>query len=98
MQELWLQTRCALACQLMHNVHVIVMQGSTNGEHWKTLRSHVNELTVKMPGQYASWPVTGHAALFPYQMFRLVLTGPNSSKHNNLCLSYVEFYGYLLCS
>ncbi|KAL3139743.1 hypothetical protein ABBQ38_004048 [Trebouxia sp. C0009 RCD-2024] len=75
-----------------------IMQGSNDGKEWKTLRSHLNEVTVKMPGQYASWPVTGHAALFPYQMFRLVLTGPNSSKHNNLCLSYVEFYGYLLCN
>ena len=79
-------------------MHATVLQGSNNGEDWKTLRSHVNELTVKMPGQYASWPVTGHAALFPYQMFRLALTGPNSSKYNNLCLSYVEFYGYLLCN
>ncbi|KAA6424504.1 MAG: hypothetical protein FRX49_05716, partial [Trebouxia sp. A1-2] len=73
-----------------------VMQGSNDGKAWVTLRSHVNENTVKLPGQYASWPVTGHAALFPYQMFRLLLTGPNSGAHNNICLSYIEFYGYFL--
>ena len=72
------------------------VQGSNDGKAWVTLRSHVNENTVKLPGQYASWPVTGHAALFPYQMFRLLLTGPNSGAHNNICLSYIEFYGYFL--
>lgn len=88
-----LQLQCT--AQVAHDA---ALQGSNDGEDWKMLRSHVNELTMKMPGQYASWPVTGHAALFPYQMFRLVLTGPTSSKHSNLCLSYVEFYGYLLCN
>jgi len=73
-----------------------VMQGSNDGKAWVTLRSHVNENTVKLPGQYASWPVTGHAALFPYHLFRLLLTGPNSGAHNNICLSYIEFYGYFL--
>ena len=72
------------------------VQGSNDGKAWVTLRSHVNENTVKLPGQYASWPVTGHAALFPYQLFRLLLTGPNSGAHNNICLSYIEFYGYFL--
>lgn len=91
-------TQCASVSDAASRLCGAVLQGSNDGEAWKTLRSHVDELTVKMPGQYASWPVTGHGALFSYQMFRLVLTGPNSSEHNNLCLSYVEFYGYLLCS
>lgn len=72
------------------------LQGSSDGKTWVTLRAHVNDNTVNLPGQYASWPVTGHAALFPYRMFRLLLTGPNSSKRNNMCVSYLEFYGYFL--
>ena len=72
------------------------MQASNDGKEWVTLRSHVSDNTLSLPGQYASWPVTGHAALFPYQMFRLLLTGQNSCQRNNMCLSYVEFYGYFL--
>lgn len=73
-----------------------VLQACDEGQDWVTLRSHTCDPAIKLPGQYASWPVTSHAAMLPYQMFRLLLTGCNAGNLNNMCLSYVEFYGYFL--
>ncbi len=71
------------------------MQGSRDSEHWTTLRSHVNDTSISMPGQYASWPVFGHAASLPYRAFRLLLIGPSASDPHTLALSNLELYGYL---
>ena len=73
-----------------------MIQGCNEGQDWMTLRCHSNDQAIKLPGQYASWPVTSHAAMLPYQMFRLLLTGCNAGRNNNMCLSYMEFYGYVL--
>ncbi len=63
------------------------------------LKRHANDTTVKVPGQYASWPVIGPAAATPYRAFRLLITGPNASPNpasrHNFCLSNVEFYGFM---
>jgi hypothetical protein len=50
-----------------------------------------------MPGQYASWPVSSHAAAVPYRFFRLLLVGPNPEAANryHVCVSFWELYGYL---
>ena len=72
------------------------MQGLNDGQDWVTLRTHVDDHSIKLPGHYASWPVTSHAALLPYHMFRLLLTGQNAGKSQNMCLSYMEFYGDFL--
>ena len=49
-----------------------------------------------MPGQYASWAVTSHAAAVPYRYFRLLLVGPNPEAANryHMCLSYWELCEY----
>jgi hypothetical protein len=50
-----------------------------------------------MPGQYASWAVSNHAAAVPYRYFRLLLVGPNpeAANQHHVCLSFWELYGYL---
>jgi hypothetical protein len=50
-------------------------QGSVDGSHWVDLRRHVGDATLQLPGQYASWPVTGPAAAVPFRAFRVLLTG-----------------------
>lgn len=74
-----------------------VLQGSNDGASWADLRRHISDRTVRMPGQYASWPVSSHAAAVPYRMFRLLLVGPNPEAANphHVCLSFWELYGYL---
>jgi hypothetical protein len=50
-----------------------------------------------MPGQYASWPLSSHAAAVPYRFFRLLLVGPNpeAANQHHVCLSFWELYGFL---
>ncbi|KAK9823236.1 hypothetical protein WJX72_001265 [[Myrmecia] bisecta] len=74
------------------------LQGSHDGLSWVDLRRHLNDATIRLAGQYASWPVVGHAASAPYRMFRILLLGPNASPvasaRQRICLSYIELYGY----
>lgn len=74
------------------------LQASTDGTVWVDLRQHADDCTINMAGQYASWPVTGHAARRPFRFFQLLLTpaAPASGKANGrvFSLSYLEFYGY----
>ena len=66
--------------------------------HWINLRHHHNDTSIKMHGQFASWPVLGHAATIPCRMFRVLLTGDNANplpRSDAVCLSSFEFYGYL---
>jgi len=62
------------------------------------LRRHTDDPAFRLPGQYASWPLGGPAAMMLCRGFRLVLTGPTASAVApwNLCLSNFEFYG-LFC-
>ena len=80
--------------------NVLFPQGceDTSAPRWLDLRHHVNDPSLKMHGQYASWPVVGHAATIPCRMFRILLTGPNANtipRQDTVCLSGFEFYGYL---
>ncbi|KAG2455054.1 hypothetical protein HYH02_000879 [Chlamydomonas schloesseri] len=76
-----------------------VLQGSHDLSNWVDLKRHANDTTIKVPGQYASWPVIGPAAATPYRAFRLLLTAPNASPNPasryNFCLSNVELYGFM---
>ena len=74
-----------------------LLQGSDNGQSWTDLRRHIGDATLRMPGQYASWPLVGHAAAVPYRFFRVLLIGPNPEAENpyHVCLSNIELYGYL---
>ncbi|BBM99480.1 hypothetical protein MPTK1_1g21560 [Marchantia polymorpha subsp. ruderalis] len=71
-------------------------QGSSDGVNWTELSSHKHEQTISRPGQYASWPVRGPSANLPFRLFRIMLCGPTTDISNpwNLCLCYMELYGY----
>lgn len=73
-----------------------VLQGShDDGQTWVDLKRHLSDVTLRMPGQWASWPVTGHAAAVAYRMFRILLVGPNTGAPNphHISLSSIELYG-----
>ncbi|KAL3700362.1 hypothetical protein R1sor_018384 [Riccia sorocarpa] len=72
-------------------------QGSSDGVNWTELSCHSNEQTISRPGQYASWPVRGASASIPFRFFRIFLNGPatDTSSPWNLCICYIELYGYL---
>ncbi len=75
-----------------------VLQGSQDAEAWSTLKVHSNDHTLKMAGQYASWPVTGHAACMSFRFFRLYQSCSSASYLNQssrqLALTYFELYGH----
>jgi hypothetical protein len=51
-------------------------QGSNDLHTWLDLRRHRGDSTIRLPGQYGSWPVTGPAASMPFRAFRLLLLEP----------------------
>ena len=72
------------------------LRGSEDGKNWTTLSSHVDDKTITRAHQYGSWRAE-QATCTPLSVFRIVLTGPNSSRCNpyRLSLSWFELYGYL---
>lgn len=73
-----------------------VLQGSNDLQHWLDLRRHVSDATIRLPGQYGSWPIGGPAASMPFRAFRLLLLGPTQSHASPWAfpLSHWELYGY----
>jgi len=75
-----------------------LMQASQDGKAWSTLRIHRKDQTLKMAGQYASWPVTGYAACISFRYYRLFQgSSPASSagqSRRQLSLAYLELYGH----
>ena len=59
---------------------VLLLQGSTDLSHWVDLKRHTSDTTLKLPGQYGSWQVTGHTAAMPFRAFRVKLTGGEGAK------------------
>jgi hypothetical protein len=74
----------------------IFAQGSNDLQHWLDLRRHLSDSTIRLPGQYGSWPISGPVASMPFRAFRLLLLGPTQSHSNPwaFCLSHWELYGY----
>jgi len=71
------------------------LQGSNDLRAWTTLRAHASDASLRLPGQYASWPVVGAAAARPFRAFRLVLTQPSAGGSWQFVLSQLELYGLL---
>ena len=78
------------------------VQGSQDGKTWNVLRAHSNDQTLKMAGQYASWPIPKHAACIAFRFFRLYqgssadLAEPahlRSPQGRQMSLAYLELYG-----
>ena len=62
------------------------------------LRLHTNDGTLRMAGQYASWPVPDTAAVTAFRMFRILLLGPTAApgpRKDTIALSGWELYGFL---
>lgn len=69
------------------------LQGSIDGVTWKTIKRHSNDKNLNAPYAIASWPVEGCKESFRF--FRILQTSHNSSGHNFLVLSGIEFFGRL---
>ena len=74
------------------------LQGSNDRVVWTTLRQHVDDGTICVKGQFASFPVTGAASRMPFRHFRLLMLGPHAHPqleppwHMHVC--NWELYGY----
>ena len=75
-----------------------VFQGSADGMMWITLDEHSNDTTIRMPAQWASWPVRDSGRR-KFRHFRILLTAPNQEAPNpmHLSLDHVELYGEYQC-
>lgn len=60
---------------------------------WTILSRHRDEEPLNSAFATSSWPITTCSR--PYRYFRILQTGRNSSNHNFLSLSGIEFYGEL---
>lgn len=69
-------------------------QGSADANAWETLATHANDPTVRMPGQYASWPIRDPLRR-TFRYFRIIQTVPNPLVPNptHVSLAHVELYG-----
>jgi hypothetical protein len=68
------------------------LQGSADGEEWATLRSHADdEALANAAFSTAGWAVKRGQGAF--SMFRVLMTGPNSSGTHFLCCAGIELYG-----
>lgn len=67
--------------------------GSTDGLSWIKLSTHENDFSLKISGQYASWPVRPRSERFRF--FKLLQTQANMDGPNpwHVSLSYIDFYG-----
>lgn len=78
---------------------VPALQASQGGAHsdWEDLRRHEDDLTLRLPGQYGSWAVTGHAATVPHRCFRICVTQMQKGNENpwHASLAQIELYGNL---
>lgn len=61
-------------------------------QSWDVLRRHTDDSSLNGPYAMRTWPVESTKA---YRAFRVLQTGHNSSNHNYLVLSGIEFYGEL---
>lgn len=73
------------------------LQGSSDGFNWETLILHTNDQTLRMSGQYASWPVRkcGRESQNTHRYFRIFQTVPNAMAPNptHVSLSNIDLYG-----
>lgn len=69
-------------------------QGSTDGKTWVVLKRHSHDNTLSSPFATATFMLDKPATI-PYQWFRIIQTGHNSSNHNFLVLSGLELFGEL---
>jgi hypothetical protein len=69
------------------------LQGSNDAKNWTVLIRHSNDTSLNGNFATCSWPIPNCTQAYRY--FRVLQTGRNSSNHNFLSLSGIEFYGDL---
>ena len=67
--------------------------GSNDGQKWDLIKRHTTDYSLQSGFAVASWDISSCRKC--YQLFRIIQTGHNSSRHNFLSLSGVEFCGEL---
>ncbi|GAM19142.1 hypothetical protein SAMD00019534_023170 [Acytostelium subglobosum LB1] len=70
-----------------------VLQGSEDSHDWFNIARYQNDLALNSNYVSHTWSVQCSS---PYRYFRILQTGHNSTSHNFLSLSGVEFYGELI--
>ena len=71
-------------------------QGSVDGTSWVALDEHTDDATIRMPAQWASWPVRD-VRRRTFRYFRILQTAPSNGAPNpmHLSLDHLELYGDL---
>jgi len=69
------------------------LQGSNDAKNWVLLNRHSSDCSLNGNFATCSWPISNCTQAYRY--FRVLQTGRNSSNHNFLSLSGIEFYGDL---
>eukprot|EP01083_Nonionella_stella_P095038 266732_1 len=67
-------------------------EGSNDGINWNVLMEHHNDKNLNSPYATHTWAIDGNGY---YQMFRIFMTGINSTRQCYLSCSGFEIYGYL---
>lgn len=71
-----------------------ILKASSDGKEYDTLKRHKDDESLVTPFGSKTWSI--HGCKKRYRYFKIVQIGHNSSKHNFLSLSGVEFYGELI--
>ena len=74
------------------------VQASNDEKPWTDLYRCEGDGRLKLPGQFASWTLPGHAAGEAFSSFRIFVQHPESGPHPSVHLSHLELYGYLFSS
>jgi len=69
------------------------LQGSMDSKNWTVLVRHSNDSSLNGNFSTCTWPIPNCTQA--YRHFRILQTGRNSSNHNFLSISGIEFYGDL---
>jgi hypothetical protein len=81
--------------QNFHAMRNWQLEGSNDGIHWDTLRSHANDTALDNDCvSEAAWPVHQDTNT-AYRHFRILQTGGNSAGNNLLICTGIELYGTL---
>jgi hypothetical protein len=72
------------------------LQASLDGARWLVLRKQTADSSLTKPFGVCTWEIPH--CFRSYRYFRVIQTGHNSSRHNFLAVSGIEFYGELRTS
>ncbi|KAH3763084.1 hypothetical protein Pelo_5074 [Pelomyxa schiedti] len=71
------------------------LRGSNDGTTWTTITRHANDKTIVAQFGVGSWDAAPPTPTSSFSVFRVVMTGLNSSNQNYLMVGGFEIYGLL---